>query len=38
MLRPNTPDLKVYLHRAPIDMRRYALAMVMHFEPLPEQY
>lgn len=22
MLRPNAPDLKVYLHRAPIDMRR----------------
>ena len=22
MLRPNTPDLKVYLHRSPIDMRR----------------
>jgi transposase len=22
MLRPNTSDLKVYLHRAPIDMRR----------------
>jgi IS66 Orf2 like protein len=21
MLRPNAPDLKVYLHRAPIDMR-----------------
>jgi transposase len=22
MLRPNAPDLKVYLHRAPIDMRK----------------
>ena len=22
MLRPSAPDLKVYLHRAPIDMRR----------------
>lgn len=22
MLRPNAPDLRVYLHRAPIDMRR----------------
>jgi hypothetical protein len=22
MLRPNAPDLKVYLHRTPIDMRR----------------
>ena len=21
MLRPNSPDLKAYLHRAPIDMR-----------------
>ncbi len=22
MLRPSAPDLKVYLHRAPIDLRR----------------
>ena len=22
MLRPNAPDLRVYLHRAPIDMRK----------------
>ena len=29
MLRPNAPDLKVYLHRAPIDMRRYAPTIVM---------
>jgi hypothetical protein len=32
MLRPNTPDLKVYLHRVPIDMRKYALNIVMYFQ------
>ena len=29
MLRPDAPDLKVYLHRAPIDMRKYAQNIVM---------
>jgi transposase len=31
MLRPNGPDLKVYLHRAPIDMRtgRNGLAAIV---------
>jgi hypothetical protein len=37
MMRP-VGEVRVYLHRAPIDMRRYALTMVMHFEPLPERY
>jgi hypothetical protein len=32
MLRPNAPDLKVYLHRTPIDMRAYAGKMVMRRE------
>jgi len=32
MLRPSAPDLKVYLHRAPIDMRagRNGLAAIAH--------
>ena len=39
MLRPNVPDLKVYLHRAPIDMRRGRNGLaaivkeVMHLDP-----
>jgi hypothetical protein len=31
MLCPDLKDVRVYLHRAPVDMRRYALTMVMHF-------
>jgi hypothetical protein len=31
MLRPSAPDLKVYLHRAVIDMRKYAQTNVMRF-------
>ena len=44
MLRPNAPDLKVYLHRAPIDMRagRNGLAAiareVMQQDPFSNAY
>ena len=35
MMRPYGEDLKIYLHRAPIDMRRYAPTNVMRSETLP---
>jgi hypothetical protein len=37
MLRPSGDDLRVYLHRPPVDMRKYALFMIMHFESLSRQ-
>jgi hypothetical protein len=33
MLRPNAQDLQVFLHRAPVDMRKYAPTIVMRIAP-----
>ena len=38
MMRPVGENLRIYLHRAPIDLRRYALIVIMRCGPLPERY
>jgi hypothetical protein len=34
MMRPRGEALKIYLHRVPIDMRKYVLTIVMRFRSM----
>lgn len=38
MMRPYGEDLKVYLYREPVDMRKYALIVITRCGPLPERH